>query len=188
MRPQLVMLDRDGVLNEEREDFVKNPGECVPLPGSAEAVGRLTAAGIKIAIVTNQSGLARGLFDEAMLDRIHEKLRNEVARHGGHFDAIFFCPDPPWAAGPNRKPEPGMLRQAMRRFRMTPGACLMIGDSLRDLQAAAKAGCNRALVRTGNGAKTQAQGLPADVLPVSVYNDLGAAVDALLGDTAHTPV
>ncbi len=182
MRPKLVLLDRDGVLNEDRDDFIKNPGELIMLPDSAAAVGKLTAAGIKTAIVTNQSGIGRGLFDEAMLTRIHEQLRNETARFGGHYDAIFFCPDPPWAAGPNRKPEPGMLRQAMSRFRATPGECVLIGDSLRDLQAAQKAGCRRILVRTGNGAKTQAQGLPPEVLPVSVYNDLGAAVDTLLGE------
>ena len=182
MPPKLVLLDRDGVLNEDRDDFVKNPGECVMVPGSAEAVGRLTQAGIKTAIVTNQSGIGRGLFDEAMLTRIHEKLRDEVRRYGGHFDAIFFCPDAPWEAGPNRKPEPGMLRQALSMFRTTPGNSVMIGDSLRDLQAAAKAGCGRILVRSGNGAKTQANGLPPEVLPVSVYNNLSAAVEALLGE------
>ncbi len=184
MRPKLVLLDRDGVLNEDRDDFIKNPGELVMIPGSAEAVGKLTSAGIKTAIVTNQSGIGRGLFDEAMLQRIHERLRDETKRQGGHFDAIFFCPDAPEAAGPNRKPEPGMLRQAMAQFRASPGDCVMIGDSLRDLQAAQKAGCRRVLVRTGNGAKTQAQGLPPDVLPVSVYNDLGAAVEAILGAEA----
>ncbi len=182
MPPKLVLLDRDGVLNEDRDDFVKNPGECIMVPGSAEAVGRLTQAGIKTAIVTNQSGIGRGLFDEAMLTRIHEKLRDEVRRCGGHFDAIFFCPDTPWEAGPNRKPEPGMLRQALSMFRTSPGNSVMIGDSLRDLQAAAKAGCGRILVRSGKGAQTQANGLPPEVLPVSVYNNLNAAVEALLGE------
>ena len=182
MVPKLVLLDRDGVLNEDRDDFVKNPGECLMVPGSAEAVGRLTRAGIKTAIVTNQSGIGRGLFDEAMLTRIHDKLRDEVRRHGGHFDAIFFCPDAPWNAGPNRKPEPGMVRQALSMFRTPAGSSVMIGDSLRDLQAAATAGCRRILVRTGKGAETQAKGLPPELLPVSVYNDLGAAVEALLGD------
>lgn len=182
MSPKLVLLDRDGVLNEDRDDFVKNPGELTLLPGSAEAVANLTKAGIRTAIVTNQSGLGRGLFDRAMLERIHEKLHTEIARMGGRFDAIFFCPDTPWEAGPNRKPEPGMLREAMAKFRVSPADCVMIGDSLRDLEAATKANCRRILVRTGKGAATQAEGLPGDVLPVSVYNDLGAAVDALLGN------
>ncbi len=176
----LVLLDRDGVLNEERADFVKSPDELVMLPGAAAAVARLAAAGHRMVVVTNQSVVGRGLIDEAMLARIHDKLRREIAAAGGRLDDIIHCPDPPWAAGERRKPAPGMLREALARHRGDPGATCMIGDSLRDLEAAAEVGCRRILVRSGHGAQTQAAGLPPHVLPVSVYRDLAEAAAALL--------
>ena len=178
---KLVLLDRDGVLNEDRPDYVKNPGELVMLPGAAKAVARLNAAGFTIAICTNQAGIAKGIFDEAMLARIHAKLRDELAREGASLDAIFHCPDA--HASPRRKPEPGMLLDAIRQFRAEAAQTPFVGDNLRDLQAATKAGCPRHLVRTGHGAKIQAAGIPAEVLPVRVHADLAAAVDALLGTT-----
>jgi D-glycero-D-manno-heptose 1,7-bisphosphate phosphatase len=176
---KLILLDRDGVLNEDRPDYVKNPGEFVMLPGTARAIGRLTQAGYTLAICTNQAVIGKGIIDEAMLARIHDKLRGELAREGGRIDAIFHCPDP--VASPRRKPEPGMLKEALRRFDADAAATPFIGDNLRDLQAATKAGCPRHLVRTGHGAKIQAVGIPADVLPVRVHEDLAAAVEALLG-------
>jgi D-glycero-D-manno-heptose 1,7-bisphosphate phosphatase len=176
----LMLLDRDGVLNHDREDFVKSPDELVMIDGAAEAVARLTAAGHRVVVVTNQSALGRGLIDETTLARIHEKLHEAIRRAGGHLDDILYCPDPPWAAGPRRKPAPGMLREALSRYRVAPEAAPMIGDRLRDLEAATAAGCPRLLVRTGVGAETQAEGIPSHVLPVAVYDDLAAAVDALL--------
>lgn len=178
----LVLLDRDGVINEDRKDYVKNPGELVLIPGSADAIARLNAAGHKVAVVTNQGCVGRGIIDDAMLDRIHSHLRDELVRHGARIDDLHACTDAPWAPTEFRKPGPGMLMAAMRHFRATPGDAVMIGDSLRDLQAAARAGCRRILVRTGCGMETQADGIPPDVLPVAVADDLAAAVDTLLQD------
>jgi D-glycero-D-manno-heptose 1,7-bisphosphate phosphatase len=175
----LVLMDRDGVLNEERADFVKSPAELQMLPGAASAVARLNEAGHIVAMVTNQSVVGRGLIDEAMLARIHDALREALASAGARLDLLLVCTDPPWAGGPRRKPAPGMLREAMQRFQAAPAETVMIGDSLRDLEAAAAVGAKRILVRTGKGALTQAQGLPAKILPVSVYNDLAEAATAL---------
>ncbi len=181
---RLVLLDRDGVLNVDREDAVKTPGELVMLPGAAEAVARLNAAGRLVAVCTNQSVVGRGVIDEAMLVLIHHKLKGELARAGARLDAIFHCPDSPSRAGPRRKPAPGMLFEAMTRFRVAPEETVMIGDALSDLEAASAAGCRRILLRGGKGSGAQAAGLPSHVLPVAVHEDLSAAVDALLGTPA----
>jgi D-glycero-D-manno-heptose 1,7-bisphosphate phosphatase len=181
---RLVLLDRDGVLNVDREDSVKTPGELVMLPGAAEAVARLNAAGRLVALCTNQSVVGRGVIDEAMLVLIHHKLKGELARAGARLDAIFHCPDAPGRAGPRRKPAPGMLFEAMTRFRVAPEDTVMIGDALSDLEAASAAGCRRILLRSGQGSRAQAAGLPGHVLPVAVHEDLSAAVDALLETAA----
>ncbi|MCA3260883.1 MAG: HAD-IIIA family hydrolase [Telmatospirillum sp.] len=178
---RLVLLDRDGVLNVDRADYVKHPGELVLLPGAASAVARLNRAGYAVAVCTNQSPIGRGIFDEAMLARIHDALRDGLAREGARLDAIFHCPDAPGPISTRRKPAPGMLIEALAMFAAGAAATPFVGDSLRDLQAAAAIGCPRHLVRTGHGAKTLAAGLPDAVLPVAVHEDLGAAVAALLG-------
>src|SRR5262249_16728586 len=144
---RLFLLDRDGVLNADRPDSVRSPGELVLLPRAAAAVRRLNGAGRLVAVCTNQSVVGRGIIDEAMLARIHEKLRAELAREGARLDALFHCPDHPRQAGPRRKPAPGMLREAMARFRIAPSETVMIGDALIDLEAAATAGCPPLLVR-----------------------------------------
>ena len=180
----LVLLDRDGVLNEERADYVKAPDELVLIEGSAEAVARLNAAGHRVVVITNQSAVGQGIIPREMLDRIHEKLRTELARDGARLEDLFVCTDPPWAATERRKPGAGMLREALALYRAKPDETPMIGDSLRDLQAAASAGCSRILVRTGNGSGTQAAGLPQEVLPVAVYENLREAVDVLLENGA----
>jgi D-glycero-D-manno-heptose 1,7-bisphosphate phosphatase len=180
----LVLLDRDGVLNVDRDDSVKTPGELVMLPGAAAAVARLNAAGRLVAVCTNQSVVGRGLIDEAMLVLIHHKLKGELAKAGARLDAIFHCSDAPSRAGPRRKPAPGMLFEAMRRFGVAPEETVMIGDALSDLEAASAAGCRRILLRCGQGASTQAAGLPRHVLPVAIHEDLGAAVAALLDSAA----
>lgn len=176
------MLDRDGVLNRDRSDFVKTPAELELLHGAVEAVARLNRSGIKVALVTNQSVVGRGIIPSQMLDLIHRHLQERLAQHGARLDALFVCTDPPGPPSLRRKPAPGMLREAMQRFRVTPSEAVMIGDDLRDLQAAAAAGCARILVRSGKGAATQAAGLPPELLPVAVHADLGAAVAALLGE------
>lgn len=179
---KLVLLDRDGVLNQDRADFVKNPGELVMIPGSAAAVARLNRAGIKVAVCTNQSCVGRGIIGPDMLDRIHDSLRDHLAAAGGHVDLLLHAPDAPGAATDRRKPGPGMLREALAQFRVAPHDAVMIGDNLIDLQAAVTAGVARILVRTGKGAAMQARGLPAEVMPVTVRTDLADAVDRLLGD------
>jgi D-glycero-D-manno-heptose 1,7-bisphosphate phosphatase len=180
----LAILDRDGVLNVDRADFVKTPGELVLIDGAAEAVARLNRAGWRVAVATNQSCVGRGLVSPDMLSSIHEVLRGELARKGAHLDELLVCPDAPWQASDRRKPGPGMIREALATFREPPGQAWVIGDALRDLEAAAAAGCRRALVRTGKGAATQAAGIPRHVLPVSIFEDLGEAVRQLLGEAS----
>lgn len=182
MAPHLVLLDRDGVLNQDRRDYVKTPAELVMIQGAAAAVARLNAAGVRVALCTNQSAVGRGIMEAAMLDRIHAALREALARDGARLDAIFACTDAPGPASTHRKPAPGMLHDALRQFRCAPGDAVMIGDSLRDLQAAQRAGAARILVRTGHGAATQAAGLPSELLPVAVHDDLAQAVASLLAE------
>lgn len=182
----LILLDRDGVLNQDYPDgYVKSPGELVMLPGVGAAVAKLNARGWPVAICTNQACVGKGIIDEAMLGRIHEKLYDELAREGGRIDALFFAPDPPWAQTERRKPGAGMLREAMQRFRASPDETVFIGDNLTDLQAAAKAGVRRILVRSGKGAQTQAKGIPPELLPVTVAEDLSDAVARLFAATSQ---
>lgn len=179
----LILLDRDGVLNRDTpDDYVKSPDELVMLPGVGRAVAQLNARGWPVAICTNQACVGKSIIDEAMLGRIHHKLFDELARDNARIDAVFFAPDPPWAPTERRKPGAGMLREAMQRFRKSPSETVFIGDSLTDLQAGAKAGVRRILVRSGKGAQTQAQGLPQDLLPVTVAEDLPDAVNRLLSN------
>lgn len=179
----LILLDRDGVLNEEGPDgYVKTPDELKLLPGIGTPIARLNARGWPVAVCTNQSCIGRGMIDEARLHLIHDHLRSRLSMQDGSnakLDAIFFAPDPPWAATDRRKPGPGMLREAMARFRHPPEETVFIGDSITDLQAAKTAGCRRILVRTGKGRAELAKGLPPDVLPVTVVENLSEAVDRL---------
>lgn len=177
----LVLLDRDGVLNEDRDDYVKSPAEVVMIPGSAAAVARLNALGHKVAVCTNQAAVGRGVISGEMLERINERIRDNLAREGARLDALLFCTDPPWSASDRRKPGPGMLREAMAMFRIGPADSVMIGDNLPDLEAAVAAGCRRLLVRTGKGRRVLAAGVPPAVLPVGVHDDLAAAVASLFG-------
>jgi D-glycero-D-manno-heptose 1,7-bisphosphate phosphatase len=177
---RLVLLDRDGVLNVDRTDSVKSPNELVLIPGAAAAVARLNKAGIMVAVATNQSIVGRGVISARQLDVIHQRLAEMLAHDGARLDALFVCTDPPGAPSQRRKPRPGMLIEALRRFSAQAHDTPMIGDDLRDLEAAQAAGCPRVLVRTGKGAATQAAGVPPALLPVAVHADLAAAVDALL--------
>ncbi|MBM3620260.1 MAG: HAD-IIIA family hydrolase [Alphaproteobacteria bacterium] len=179
---RLVLLDRDGVINVDRPDSVKSPDELALIPGSAAAVARLNVAKIRVAVVTNQAVVGRGVISARQLDAIHERLAQMLAREGARLDALFVCTDPPGAPSPRRKPRPGMLIEALRRFSAEPVTTPMIGDALSDLEAAHAAGCPRVLVRTGKGVASQAAGIPATLLPVAVHADLAAAVDALLAE------
>jgi len=175
---KLAILDRDGVINRDSPDFVKSPDEWLALPGALAAIARLTQAGWRVVVATNQSGLARGLFDMTTLNAIHQKLRCELARAGGIIDAFFVCPHGPADACNCRKPLPGLFQQIARRYDTKLVGVPAVGDSLRDLQAAHALGCQPWLVQTGNGVKTQAAGqLPPGT---RISADLGTVVAALL--------
>jgi D-glycero-D-manno-heptose 1,7-bisphosphate phosphatase len=162
---KLIILDRDGVINEDSDAYIKSPDEWRPLPGSLEAIARLTKAGYRIAVATNQSGVARGLFDLATLAAIHAKMNRAVATAGGRIDAIFFCPHAADQQCHCRKPRPGMIEEILRRYRAEPNAVTVVGDALRDLQAAVAVGCTPVLVLTGKGRRTMRAGdLPPQTL------------------------
>ncbi|WP_025897655.1 D-glycero-alpha-D-manno-heptose-1,7-bisphosphate 7-phosphatase [Sneathiella glossodoripedis] len=175
----LVILDRDGVINEDRADFVKSPEELVLIEGTVDAIARLKSRNHRVVIATNQSCIGRGIINEERLHSIHAKMLDAIARAGGSIDQIYYAPDAPWAETPMRKPGSGMLTKAMEDFKTTPSNTIMIGDSLRDLQAAYGCGVHRLLVQTGKGRKTQADGTLKDLLPVSVAANLSKAVDLI---------
>ena len=179
----LVILDRDGVINRDSREFVKNTGEWVPLPGSIGAIADLSVAGYTVAVASNQSGLARGLFDRNALRAMHRKLRRLVTTEGGRVDRIVVCPHGPDDHCRCRKPEPGLLQRLARYYGTSLGGVPVVGDSLRDLQAAAAAGATPLLVRTGNGEKTLAS-LPAELGSVQVFDDLAAVAASLIGARA----
>lgn len=175
----LVILDRDGVINRDSDAFVKSADEWLPLPGSIEAIAALSAAGFTVTVATNQSGLARGLFGRSALRNMHRKLRRLVAAAGGRIDRIVVCPHGPDDGCSCRKPRPGLFLRLARRYETSLDGVPAIGDSLRDLEAARDAGARPILVRTGNGARTAAS-LPVEFTDIPVYDDLSAAVAALV--------
>jgi D-glycero-D-manno-heptose 1,7-bisphosphate phosphatase len=176
---QLVILDRDGVINEDSADYIKTPEEWIPIPGSLEAIARLHRAGWHVVVVTNQSGIARKLIDPDALVRIHEKMRRSVAESGGRIEAIFFCPHGPHDNCNCRKPRPGLFLDLARRLRVSLMGVPAIGDSLQDLHAAKAAGAHPVLVKTGKGAETLETYDKSIVVPV--YDNLACAVEDLLG-------
>ncbi|NYT81287.1 D-glycero-beta-D-manno-heptose 1,7-bisphosphate 7-phosphatase [Alcaligenaceae bacterium] len=177
---KLAILDRDGVINQDSAAFIKHPDEWIALPGSLEAIARLSRSGWRVVIASNQSGVARGLFSMDTLNGIHAKLRREVAHAGGAIDAIFVCPHGPDDGCACRKPSPGLFHDIGRRYDVDLQGIPAAGDSLRDLQAASAAGCTPWLVLTGNGMKTREKsGLPPGT---RVVDDLSAAVDAWLSE------
>jgi D-glycero-D-manno-heptose 1,7-bisphosphate phosphatase len=175
---KLIVLDRDGVINRDSEQFIKSPEEWRAIPGSLEAIARLNQAGYRVVVATNQSGVGRGLFGMTTLTAIHEKMFKALGQFGGRIDAVFYCPH---AADSNcdcRKPKPGMLVQIGSRFGVDMKDVPVIGDGLRDLQAAHAVGARPVLVLTGKGEKTLAAGnLPLETV---VYPDLAFGVSALL--------
>lgn len=181
-KPGLVILDRDGVINHDSPDYIKSAREWRPIPGSLEAIARLTHGDCRVAVATNQSGLARGLFDYAALFAMHDKMTRMVAELGGRIDGIFFCPHTPQDGCACRKPAPGLLRQIGQRLQMDLAGVPMIGDSAKDVQAARAAGARSVLVRTGNG-QAALQELGENAVNLPVYDDLAAAVDAILAGT-----
>jgi D-glycero-D-manno-heptose 1,7-bisphosphate phosphatase len=177
---KLVILDRDGVINEDSDDFIKSPAEWVPIPGSLEAIAELTNAGFMVAVATNQSGLARGLFDIDVLSAIHGQMVARVAAVGGRIDAIAFCPHAPADRCQCRKPAPGLLISLARRFGVALTDVPVVGDSQRDVQAAVGVGASPILVRTGKGRRTESA-LPERLHAMPVVDDLRAAVSLIIG-------
>jgi D-glycero-D-manno-heptose 1,7-bisphosphate phosphatase len=176
----LVILDRDGVINQDSAEFIKSPEEWIAIAGSLEAIARLTQAGYRVVIASNQSGLARGLFSIDTLNRIHEKMNRQLAELGGSIEAIFFCPHGPKGNCPCRKPKPGLFLDIAARLGLSLSGVPAVGDSLRDLQAAAIAGATPVLVRSGKGRQTEEKLAGAEINPVAVHDDLAAFVDTLL--------
>jgi len=170
---KLAILDRDGVINHDSDQFIKSPDEWRPLPGSLEAIAHLTQWGYRVVVATNQSGIGRGLFDMDTLNAIHDKMSRAVALAGGRIDSVFFCPHAADSTCECRKPRPGMLREIARRYGVELKGVPAIGDSLRDLQAAAAMGARPILVLTGKGGTTHRH---PDLPPATeVFPDLAAA-------------
>ena len=158
---KLVILDRDGVINFDSDQFIKSPDEWKPIPGSLEAIARLNHSGYHVVVATNQSGVGRGLFDMAMLNAIHDKMYRALSHYGGRIDAVFFCPHTADSRCECRKPKAGMLQEIGVRFNVGMAGVPCVGDGLRDLQAAETVGAQPILVLTGKGRKTrEAGGLP----------------------------
>ncbi len=176
---KLIILDRDGVINQDSVDYIKSLEEWVPIPGSLDAMARLYHGGYRIAIASNQSGLGRGLFTIDDLNAIHRKLARELGSQGAQVEAIFFCPHAPEAKCACRKPSPGLLHEIGSRLQVDLVGVPCIGDSWRDLASALAVGASPILVRTGNGQKTCANH-PGELGDIPVFDDLAAATDFLL--------
>jgi len=169
---KLVILDRDGTINHDSDQYIKSPAEWKPIKGSLEAIARLSQNGWRVVVATNQSGIGQGLFDMATLNAIHDTMHRAVHQAGGRIDAIFSRPHPRDSNCECRNPKPGMLLEIAKRMNVELEGVPVVGDSLRDLQAAAAAGARPVLVLTGKGRKTRdAGGLPAGT---AVYPDLAA--------------
>jgi D-glycero-D-manno-heptose 1,7-bisphosphate phosphatase len=175
---KLIILDRDGVINFDSDQFIKSPEEWKPIPGSLEAIARLNQAGYRVVVSTNQSGVGRGLFDMPTLNAIHDKMHKACSLVGARIDAVFFCPHTADSHCHCRKPKAGMLEEIAARYNISLSGVPAVGDSLRDLQSAATMGAQPYLVLTGKGAKTQtAGGLPEGTL---VFANLATVVAELV--------
>ena len=180
---KMIILDRDGVINQDSPDFIKSPAEWIPVPGSLEAIAQLNQAGYRVVVASNQSGIARELFDMRTLNAIHHKMHTAAQQVGADIDAIFFCPHAAIDNCDCRKPKPGMFEEISKRFKVSLKGVPTVGDSLRDLQAGFVKGCTPYLVLTGKGQKTfETGGLPPGT---QVFPDLAAMVADLLKTTAH---
>jgi len=178
---KLVILDRDGTVNQDSQDYVKSPEEWLPLPGALEAIARLNHAGWHVVIASNQSGLGRGLFDVSTLNAMHAKMHALLAAVGGRVDAVFYCPHTSDDGCHCRKPEPGLLEQIGERYGIDLRGVPMVGDSARDVMAAVSAGCEPHLVLTGKSAAYRGRELPEGFPPGTlVHEDLAAFAQHLV--------
>lgn len=175
---KLIVLDDKGVINEVTDPFIQTPEQWVPIPGSLEAIAKLTHQGYRVIVATNQSGIGRGLLDMDTFNAINNKLFKALQAAGGYLDALFFCPHAQQDHCRCRKPEIGLFKEIIQRYSTDLKGVPVVGDSLKDLQAASSVGATPILVLTGNGQKTQAAGH----LPVGtqIYPDLASVANALL--------
>lgn len=173
----VIILDRDGVINFDSEEYIKSPEEWHPIPGSLEAIAKFNRAGYRVIIATNQSGVARGFYDISTLMKIHEKLLKCVEEAGGRIEEIFYCPHHPDEKCFCRKPQPGMLNQIAKKYSVDMANTFFIGDSMGDVKAAQLAGCRPLLVLTGNGKKTL--GKYPELMNTLHYKDLAEAAEAI---------
>ena len=179
---KLIILDRDGVINEDSDQYIKSPSEWIPIPGSMEAIARLNRGGYRVVVATNQSGIARGMFDIETLSAIHKKMHDLASTTGAHIEGIFFCPHGPEDRCQCRKPKPGLFQEITARLGIELTNVPVVGDSLRDLQAGAHEGCKPFLVKTGKGKKTldtEKEHLPPNTM---VFADLSAIATHLVPD------
>ena len=182
---RLIVLDRDGTLNADPEDYIRSPDDWQPLPGALEAVARMNHGGWRVVIASNQSGLGRGLFDVATLNAVHARMHKLLAAAGARVEAVFFCPHAPEDACDCRKPAPGLMLEIARRLNVPLAQIVAVGDSVRDAQAAVAAGCEAHLVLTGQSARHRDGSLPDGLPPgVAVHLDLSALADTLLARDA----
>ncbi len=170
-----IILDRDGVINQDSDAYIKTPDEWMPIPGSLEAIARLSKAGCQIVVATNQSGVARGLLDIETLHAIHRKMESNIKEHGGRLTGIYYCPHGPDDGCFCRKPKPGLLQQIGQDLKIDLPSAIVIGDSLRDLQAAATVGAKPILVLTGKGKQTLGHISQED--DIDVYQNLADFVE-----------
>jgi D-glycero-D-manno-heptose 1,7-bisphosphate phosphatase len=177
MPVKLLILDRDGVINQDSDAYIKSVEEWVPIPGSVEAIAQLSKAGWTVAVATNQSGIARGYYDLATLDAMHARLRELVALKGGEVGLVVYCPHGPDAGCDCRKPKPGMLKTIARHYAVNLPGVWFVGDSKGDLEAAAAVDSQPVLVMTGKGQKTRSGPLPAGTL---IFEDLAAVAAELI--------
>jgi D-glycero-D-manno-heptose 1,7-bisphosphate phosphatase len=173
---KLIVLDRDGVINEDSPLYIKSPDEWCAIPGSLEAIAKLNKHGYKVVIATNQSGIARRYFTSETLDLIHKKMIDQVTMVGGHIDGIFICPHGPKDNCECRKPKSGLLLKAAQQFNVDPKEMLVIGDSMRDILAAKACGAAVVLVRTGKGEEV----IKTEKIDVPVFADLAEVVDLFI--------
>ncbi len=174
---KLLILDRDGVINQDSDAYIKSVEEWIPLPGSIEAIAQLSRAGWTVAVATNQSGIARGYYDIATLEAMHERLRSLVAQQGGTLGLVVYCPHGPDEGCACRKPKPGMLHTIAEHYGVSLARLWFVGDSLGDLEAAQAVDSQPVLVKTGKGEKTLGKTLPVGTL---VFDDLAAVAAELI--------
>ena len=178
---KLISLDRDGVINEDSDEYIKSPDEWIPIPGSLDAIARLNHAGYMVAIASNQSGIARGYFSLETLAAMNVKMSDMLSMLGGRIDAMFYCPHGPRDGCECRKPKPGLLQEIGSRFQVGLGDVFFVGDNINDVKAAKAAGAKPVIVKTGKGVQTVEMVKANGCGDIPVYNDLNDVVTSLLG-------